>query len=72
MQNRARWALAAPVLLALSLPAFTTPGPRDAGKAAYKVGDKVADFALKDEHGKTVKLSQYKGKVIVLNFFATW
>jgi len=72
MTNRARWVLAAPILLAFSLPAFTAQSAPDNGKAAYKIGDKVADFALKDEHGKTVKLSQYKGKVIVLNFFASW
>ena len=72
MNNRTRWVLAAPVLLALSLPALLAQNAPDTGKKAYKIGDKVADFALKDEHGKTVKLSQYKGKVIVLNFFASW
>lgn len=30
------------------------------------------DFALKDENGATVHLSDYKGKVVVLNFWATW
>ena len=30
------------------------------------------EFALKDEDGKTVKLSDYKGKVVLLNFWATW
>jgi peroxiredoxin len=30
------------------------------------------DFALKDTNGKTVHLSDYKGKVVVLDFFATW
>ncbi len=30
------------------------------------------DFALKDADGKTVKLSDYKGKVVLLDFFATW
>lgn len=30
------------------------------------------DFELKDQYGKTQKLSDYKGKVVFLNFWATW
>jgi peroxiredoxin len=30
------------------------------------------EFALKDANGTTVKLSDYKGKVVVVNFWATW
>jgi peroxiredoxin len=30
------------------------------------------DFALKDGDGKVVHLSDYKGKVVVLDFWATW
>lgn len=30
------------------------------------------EFTLKDADGKMVKLSDYKGKVVLLNFWATW
>ena len=33
---------------------------------------KAPDFKLKSIDGDTVKLSDYSGKVIILNFFATW
>lgn len=30
------------------------------------------DFSLKDLDGNTVKLSDYKGKIVILNFWAVW
>jgi peroxiredoxin Q/BCP len=34
-----------------------------------KVGDKAPDFTVQDDAGKTVKLSDYKGKKVVLYFY---
>ena len=34
-----------------------------------KPGDKAPDFAAKDEQGNTVKLSDYKGKKLILFFY---
>ena len=36
------------------------------------VRKKAPDFELKDANGKVVHLSDYKGKVVVLDFWATW
>jgi peroxiredoxin len=37
-----------------------------------KVGRTPPDFSLKDTNGKRLSLSGYQGKVVVLNFWATW
>ncbi|HPE74829.1 MAG TPA: TlpA disulfide reductase family protein [Draconibacterium sp.] len=37
-----------------------------------KVGDKAPDFTIETENGKTKQLSDLKGKVVWINFFATW
>lgn len=39
---------------------------------ALEIGDDAKDFTLKNIEGKDVKLSEFKGKAIILNFFATW
>jgi peroxiredoxin len=36
------------------------------------VGDQAYNFSLPNLDGSTTKLSDYKGKTIVINYFATW
>ena len=38
----------------------------------FKLGEQVWDFELPDMEGRKVRISDYKGKVILLFFFATW
>ena len=54
-------------------PAGETDAAQNAQRAA-ETNHKVAavPFELKDQYGKTHTLSEYKGKVIFLNFWATW
>ncbi|HHY85960.1 MAG TPA: TlpA family protein disulfide reductase [Verrucomicrobia bacterium] len=51
-----------------------TPSPQSAApsKAEAGVGDVAPDFVTKDLAGKEVRLADYKGKVVVLDFWATW
>jgi peroxiredoxin len=37
-----------------------------------KVGDRYADFTMKDVEGNTVSLSDYEGKVVLLEFWSSW
>jgi peroxiredoxin len=42
------------------------------GLAALKEGTRSIDFTLSDLSGKKVSLSSFKGKLVFLNFWATW
>lgn len=37
-----------------------------------KVGDEAPDFELQDLNGNTVKLSDFEGEPVIINFWATW
>lgn len=39
---------------------------------AIEIGSPVSDFELSDLNGNRVKLSDFKGKTVVINFWATW
>ncbi len=39
---------------------------------AVEVGENAPDFTLTDLNGKVVHLSDFKGKAVILDFFASW
>ena len=46
--------------------------PQQPPATRAKVGAEAPDFTLKDMQGNAVTLSQYRGKVVFLNFWASW
>ncbi len=58
------------LLVALTaLPAFDV---WSMGSRVPTVGMQAEDFRLTDLEGKSQSLSQYRGKIVLLNFWATW
>ncbi|MBI3019189.1 MAG: TlpA family protein disulfide reductase [Deltaproteobacteria bacterium] len=45
---------------------------RDFPNPVLKTGTLAPDLEITDIEGKTHKLSEYRGKVVLLNFWATW
>lgn len=43
-----------------------------AGVHPLATGDSVGAYALPDLHGQTTALAKWRGKVVLLNFWATW
>ncbi|MCY1722762.1 TlpA disulfide reductase family protein [Prolixibacteraceae bacterium Z1-6] len=60
------------ILLLLILIAFATSIFAQDEATLVKIGDKSPDFSITMEDGSVKKLSDLKGKVVWLNFFATW
>ena len=58
------------LVLTLSISAFAQT--KDDRAYLVKVGDEAPNFSIKLTTGKTVKLSDLKGKVVMLQFTASW
>lgn len=50
----------------------STESPASGAVCSAKKTPAKLDFTVKDMHGADVRLSDYKGKVILLNYWATW
>ncbi|RPH78084.1 MAG: TlpA family protein disulfide reductase, partial [Nitrospiraceae bacterium] len=43
-----------------------------AGRSSVKLGEPAPNFQLRDMQGRLVTLSDLRGKVVMVNFWATW
>lgn len=61
-----------PSLFALTLPEGALPFERSSPQPLLAAGEAAPDFTVQDASGKPVRLSDLRGSVVVLKFFATW
>src|SRR5450755_4658269 len=64
--------LLAAVLFSLTVHGADSPSTVRAELRPAKDRKPAPAFILKDSAGKSVKLSKYRGKVVLLDFWATW
>ena len=62
------------VFLTMALSASTQAGSASsvAQRGIVKPGEPAPNFQLRDMNGRIVSLSELRGKVVLLNFWATW
>ena len=71
MSNLAAAILAS--VLAFSAPsAFAQPTPASAPPKMLAAGTLAPEFTVQDKNGSPVRLSDFRGKIVVLDFWATW
>ncbi len=57
---------------AASVPSEEKAWVRPVGEGIPQLNDEAPNFLLKDSEGFNVSLDQFRGKVVLLNFWATW
>jgi cytochrome c biogenesis protein CcmG/thiol:disulfide interchange protein DsbE len=69
--KKAFWVYIALVLSAIMLSSCSRP-PSQPEESVVQIGQPAPKFKLSDLNGKEVSLDQYRGKIVMLDFWATW
>ena len=70
IQTRSRWLIVG--LVVFTLAGLGLSQAWSMGSRVPVVGTPAEDFQLIDLYGNQQRLSQYRGKIVLLNFWATW
>lgn len=72
LQNIRRNSEVSPSVFTLTVPEGAQPFARPVAQPLLAAGEDAPDFTVTDANGKPVRLSDLRGSVVVLKFFATW
>ena len=70
--NRARHGLIAAVVLLLPAALLGCVAGREAQSVGITEGNRARDFSLESLQGDKISLSDFRGTVVLINFWATW
>lgn len=59
-------------LFLIALLAYSTNGIAQKPSVGLKIGDKAPELAFKSPDGKIIKLSDLKGQMVLIDFWASW
>ena len=59
-------------LFLLSISAFGENQKKATPKVGYEIGNIIPDFSVTDLNGKSKNIKEFRGKTVMLNFWATW
>lgn len=60
------------VLLLLSVSVFAENKKKSVPTVGYEIGNVLPDFSVTDLNGKSKNIKEFRGKTVMLNFWATW
>ncbi len=66
------WSLAAVGLAGCSPHSASLPQPKEAVLAAGEIGSHLPEFSVSDLQGRLISSAELRGKVVLINFWATW
>ncbi len=67
-----RFVVSTALFAALALAGCGSSGTKNGATVGFSQGQTAPAFALTDINGQPVSLAEYKGKVVMVNFWATW